>query len=173
MPLPVAHSLIGAAAVAAARRPSASRRHYLALLAGAVLANAADLDFILVFALGARGWHRGFTHSLAFALAVFLAFFLALGARRVRAAAGYGLAYASHILLDFSTTKEGGGLELLWPFSAERFGLRWFGLSEIPSRLPPAEVFKWACVEFAVFAPLLLAVVLLRRACEGRAGGGG
>jgi inner membrane protein len=162
MPLPVAHSLAGAAAVAAVRgREGTRRRYYLALLAGAALANAADLDFILVFALGSRGWHRGFTHSLVFALAVCAAFLLALGVRR--AAAGYGLAYATHALLDFATTREGGGLELLWPFSAERFGLRRFGLSEIPSRVPPAELFRFVCVEFAVFAPLLLAVLLWRR----------
>jgi membrane-bound metal-dependent hydrolase YbcI (DUF457 family) len=154
MPLPVAHSLIGAAAVAAVRSYTGSRRYRLALCAGALLANAADLDFILVFALGSRAWHRGFTHSLGFAAVVCLALFAALGRRRWRAAAGYGLAYASHALLDFATTKEGGGLELLWPFSSERLGLRWWGLSEIPSRVPPAGVFKYACVEFALFAPL-------------------
>lgn len=162
MPLPVAHSLVGAAVVAAVRPRDPSRR-YLPLVAGALLANAADLDFILVFALGSRSWHRGFTHSLAFALLVGLTFLAALGARRVRHAAGYGLAYASHALLDLATTKQGGGLELLWPFSADRYGLRWLGLSELPSRLPPAEVFRAACVELALFAPPLLVVLLLSR----------
>jgi len=174
MPLPVAHGLVGATVVAAVRPRAATRRYYLALFAGAALANAADLDFILVFALGSRAWHRGFTHSLAFALVVCLALFVALGTRRARAAAGYGLAYASHALLDFATTKEGGGLELLWPFSADRWGLRWRGLSEIPSRVAPAELFKFVCVEFALFAPPLLVVLLLgrRAAARARAGGG-
>ena len=169
MPLPVAHSLVGAGLVAAALPRAASRRPYLlALAAGALLANAADLDFLLVFALGSRAWHRGFTHSAAFALAVCLAFLLALGRRRAREAAAYGLAYASHALLDFATTLEGGGSELLWPFSGDRLGLRWWGLSELPSRLPPAEVLKSLGLEFALFAPPLLALLLWRRAGAGR-----
>jgi membrane-bound metal-dependent hydrolase YbcI (DUF457 family) len=181
MPLPVAHGLIGATVVAALRprskgaavSPRSSlRRRYLPLLAGALIANAPDLDFVLVFALGSRAWHRGFTHSLAFALLVSLAFFLMLGRRRVRQAAAYGLAYASHALLDFASTKAGGGLELLWPFSADRFALRRFGLSELPSRLPPAEVLKSLCIEFALFAPLLLFVLWLRRRAAARAGEG-
>src|SRR3712207_6845287 len=106
MPMPISHSLVGASLVAAVlpRRP----RYWLALAAGAVLANAADLDFILVFLFRSRGWHRGFTHSLVFALAVFLCLLLALGRARAREAAAYGLAYASHALLDFATTEAGG-----------------------------------------------------------------
>ena len=166
MPLPVAHGLVGAGLAAAVLRRAGRRRYYAPLLACALVANAADLDFLLVFALHTRAWHRGFTHSIAFALLVGLSFFLALGRRRAREAAAYGLAYASHAALDFATTRAGGGLELLWPFSAERLALRWWGLSEIPSRLPPAEVFKSLCTEFALFAPPLLFVLLLRRAYE-------
>lgn len=81
----------------------------------------------------------------------------------MRIAVAYSLAYASHWFLDYVTTKEGGGVELLWPFSEERFGLRWWGLSELPSRLPPAEIMKCLGLEFALFTPLLLAVILLRR----------
>ena len=168
MPMPVAHSLVGASLVAAVLPRAWRRGHHLPLLAGALLANAADLDFLLVFAYGSRAWHRGFTHSLAFALLVCLALLVRLGTARARKALAYGLAYASHAALDFATTREGGGLELFWPFSAERFGLRWWGLSEIPSRLPPAEVLKSICLEFALFAPPLVAVLLLRRAAERR-----
>ncbi len=161
MPLPVAHSLVGASLVAAVLPREG--RYRLLLAAGAVLANAADLDFILSFALRSRGWHRGFTHSLAFALAVSLCFLLLLGRRRAREAAAFGLAYGSHALLDFATTREGGGLELFWPFSAERLGLRWWGLSELPSRLPPAEVLKSAGLELLLFAPPLVLLLLWRR----------
>ena len=168
MPMPVAHALAGAALVAAAHPRAAARRHYLPLAAGALLANAADLDFLLVFALGSRDWHRGFTHSLAFALLVCLAFSLVLGARRVREVTAYGLAYASHAVLDFATTSESRGLELLWPFSADRLGLRWWGLSETPSRLPPTEILQALCLELALFAPLLLFVLLLRRVAARR-----
>jgi inner membrane protein len=162
MPLPVAHGLIGAAVAAALLPRESTRRYRRSLYAGALIANAADLDFVLVFALGSRTWHRGFTHSLAFALVVGLTLLFALGRRRARRAAAYGLAYATHALLDFVTTKESRGLELLWPFSDDRLGLRWFGLSEIPSRLPPAEVLKSLCIEFVLFAPLLLLVLWLR-----------
>src|SRR5215208_1928194 len=111
MPMPVAHGLVGAT-LAAALLPRAGRRGYpRALLACALLANAADLDFVLVFAFHSRAWHRGFTHSLAFALALCLTFLFARAGRGARAAIAYGLAYASHALLDYATTREGGGLE--------------------------------------------------------------
>jgi inner membrane protein len=171
MPLPVSHGLIGAALAAAVLPRASTRRERLRLVAAALIANAPDLDFILVFALGSRAWHRGFTHSLAFALVVGLALFLALGRRRARRAAAYALAFASHCLLDFATTKESPGLELLWPFSTDRLGLRWFGLSELPSRLPPAAVLKSLCLEFALFAPPLLAVLWLRSRAAARADG--
>jgi inner membrane protein len=173
MPLPVAHSLVGASIVAALHPRPFARRYLPPILLGVLLANAADLDFFLVLATHERGWHRGFTHSIAFALLVCVTFFLALGRERVREAAAYGLAFASHAFLDFATTREGGGLELLWPFTSERFGLRWWGLSELPSRLPPALVFKSLCIELALFAPLLLAVLLLRSKIVGRDSGKG
>jgi inner membrane protein len=163
MPLPVAHGLLGASLVAAVLPRKAPRRYALTLAAGALLANAADLDFVLVFAFHSRAWHRGFTHSLAFALAVGLALFVSLGRARAAKAAAYGLAYASHAVLDFATTKVGGGVELLWPFSAERLALGWRGLSEVPSRVPPAGIVKYLVVELVIFAPPLLALLLWRR----------
>ena len=163
MPMPVAHSLFGASFVAAVLPRAGRKRYWLALAAGAVLANAADFDFILVFLFRSRAWHRGFTHSLVFALVVFVCLLLALGRSRAREAVAFGLAYASHVLLDFATTREGGGLELFWPFSPERLGLRWWGLSEIPSRLPPASILKYLALEFVLFAPPLLLLILLRR----------
>lgn len=163
MPLPIAHGLTGAALVAALHPGPTTRRYRLALLGGALLANAADFDFALVWAFGSRAWHRGFTHSLVFAAAVGLVFAAAWGRGRLREAAGYGLAYASHAALDWFTTKEGGGLELLWPASGERFGLRMWGLSEIPSRLPPSGVMKALLLEVIIFAPPFLLVVLARR----------
>ena len=172
MPLPIAHGLLGASLVAALH-PRPERLHRLPLLAGALLANAADLDFVLVFALHSKGWHRGFTHSLAFGLAVCLIFVLSLGRRRAGAAVAYGLAYASHGMLDYLTTLEGGGVELLWPFSPARLGLGWFGLSELPSRVPPSGVLKFLAVELVLFIPLLLLVRWARRHAGWRAGAAG
>jgi membrane-bound metal-dependent hydrolase YbcI (DUF457 family) len=170
--MPVAHSLVGAGLVAAVLPRAGRARYWVWLAAGAVLANAADLDFLLVFVFRSRAWHRGFTHSLAFALAVLLCFLLALGRARVREAAAFGLAYASHVLLDFATTLKGGGVELFWPFAPDRLGLRWWGLSELPSRLPPAEILKWLSLEFVLFAPPLLLLILLRRGALRRAAAG-
>ena len=160
--MPVAHGLLGASVVAALGRAPAERS-IKPLLAGALLANAADLDFFLVFVLRMRGWHRGFSHSIAFALVVCLVFVLFFGRRRVRVAVTYGLAYASHGILDYLTTKEGGGVELLWPFSSERFVFGWVGLSELPSRLPPVEMVKSLALEFALFAPLLVLTIWLKK----------
>lgn len=154
MPLPFAHGLVGASVVAALH-PRPARGHFAPLALGAFLANCADLDFALVALAHDRSYHRGFTHSLAFSLALLLAALALFGRARAREALAYGLAYASHALLDFSTTKLGGGVQLLWPFSAGRFGLGLVGLSELPSRLPPAVVLKSLLLELLIFAPVL------------------
>jgi inner membrane protein len=163
MPLPVAHGLMGASIVAAIYPQRRARRLFIALLVGAFVANAADLDFLLVFALHSKAWHRGFSHSIIFALLVCLLFALSVGKRYVKEALAYGLAFASHGVLDYLTTKEGGGVELLWPFSTERLVPGWWGLSELPSRLPLTGILKALVLEFVIFTPLLLVVLLLRK----------
>lgn len=163
MPLPIAHGLLGASVVAALLPAPVSVRYAKPLLFGAFLANLADFDFLLVFALHSGSWHRGFTHSILFALLVVALFILYFGIQRFREALAYGLAYASHFVLDFVTTKEGGGLELLFPFSTERFGARWFGLSEMPSKLSVFEILQLLSVEFALFFSLMLIILVLRK----------
>jgi len=165
MPLPVAHGLVGAGVVALSH-PRPTSRHYLPLLAGAFFANCPDLDFILVWALSSGAWHRAFTHSLSFAVLTSMSALILWGRAQAGRVPAYGLAFMSHGLLDYMTTKEGGGVKLLWPFSDERMGLRWSGLSELPSRLPPMEVAKTALAECLIFAPLLLVLLLVRRQVE-------
>jgi membrane-bound metal-dependent hydrolase YbcI (DUF457 family) len=171
MPLPVAHGLVGAAVVTAFH-PQPFRRNGLPLLVGAALANCADLDFVLVLLTRDRSLHRGFTHSLAFSLLLTMTALAICGGTHLRRVLVYGAAYTSHGLLDYATTKFGGGVKILWPLSEERFGLRLWGMSELPSLLPSAAILKWLAVEFAVFAPPLLLLLLLRtRYSErGRAG---
>ena len=161
MPLPVAHALLGASLVAAVH-PKPTSRYFIPLLLGAALANAADFDFGLVLVLNSPEWHRSFSHSIAFALLVGLILVLALGKQHLREAMAYGLAFGSHAILDYVTTKEGGKVELLWPFSSERFGLGWVGLSEVPSRLPAIGIIKSLILEFVLFTPLLLLMWWLR-----------
>jgi len=163
MPLPIAHALVGASVVAALHKQPGSLRYPIALLLGAFLANAPDLDFFLVFTFHSRAWHRGFSHSLVFAGLICLLFVLSFGTHRVRESIAYGLAFTSHGLLDYVTTKEGGGVELLWPFSMERLIFGWVGLSELPSRLPPLIILRSLAVELAIFAPVFFAVWLWRR----------
>ncbi|HVF66337.1 MAG TPA: metal-dependent hydrolase [Pyrinomonadaceae bacterium] len=162
MPLPLAHGLVGAGVVAALH-PRPSRRRYAPLFLGALLANCADLDFALVALARDRSYHRGFTHSLAFALALCVVSLAVFGRARLREALAYGLAYASHALLDYSTTKLGGGVELLWPFTSGRFGLGVVGLSELPSLMPSVGILKAALLEILLFAPPLACVLLVRR----------
>jgi membrane-bound metal-dependent hydrolase YbcI (DUF457 family) len=167
MPLPVAHGLLGASVVAAGYSQS-TRRYSMPLLAGAFLANVADLDFILVFVFHSKTWHRGFSHSLLFGLIVCLVLVISLGKRHLREAFAYGLAFTSHGILDYLTTRSGGGVELLWPFSSERFVLGWVGLSEMPSTLSDLEIIRTLSVELICFAPLLLLVLGLKRWKERR-----
>ena len=166
MPLPIAHGLLGASLVAAIH-PKPSARSYLPLLAGAFLANAADFDFGFSVFFGLKGWHRGFTHSLSFALIFTLVLIILFGRKHLREALAYGSAYASHCILDFATTVKGGGVELLFPFSTGRFGLRWFGLSEMPSRLSIIEILATLGLEILIFAPFLALILWFRRFVKG------
>ncbi len=163
MPLPVAHGLLGASIVAALHTKPTSTRYALPFFAGALLANAADLDFLLVPVLESKAWHRGFTHSIVFAFLICLVFVFAFRVRPLRNAMAYGLAFASHGLLDYLTSKLGGGVQLFWPFSATRLKLGWWGLSEVPSQLTTAEIFQALFIELVFFSVLFLAIVLLRR----------
>lgn len=163
MPLPIAHGLLGASIVAAVLPAAVTTRYVKPLLAGAILANLADFDFLLVFVLHSKEWHRGFTHSIVFALFIGLLFVIYFGKRRLGEAAAYGLAFASHCFLDFVTTKEGGGLELLFPFSGERFIGGWFGLSEMPSKLSAIKIIQALTLEFVLFFPLLVMIMSLRK----------
>jgi membrane-bound metal-dependent hydrolase YbcI (DUF457 family) len=167
MPLPVAHGLLGASVIAAAH-PQSTKRYFWPLLAGACLANVADFDFILVFVFQAKTWHRGFSHSILFGLIVCLVLVLSFGRQHLREAIAYGLAFTSHGILDYLTTRSGGGVELLWPFSSERFVLGWVGLSEMPSRLTDLEIIRTLGVELICFAPLLILMLGLKKWNERR-----
>ncbi|PYS50338.1 MAG: hypothetical protein DMF68_07495 [Acidobacteria bacterium] len=162
MPLPVAHGAVGAGLVALVRANSSVRRDWKMLLAGAALAITPDLDFFFLWVLHLRGWHRGFTHSITMAVVVTALLFALLGKRRARDVIAYGLAFLSHGLLDFATTKSAGGVELFWPFSTERFKLGLIDFLELPSGYSISEIIKYSLIELAVFVPVLLLVLLLR-----------
>ncbi len=164
MPLPISHGLVGASVAALGQPQSPLLRGWQSLLLGALLAIGPDFDFFLVWGLHlGRGLHRGFTHSLVLAGVVTALMLMMLGISRIREAISYGSAYLSHALLDFSTTKFGGGVELLWPFSTKRFKLELIGLSEFPVGFKLSEVIKYGAIELMIFVPLLLSILLIRR----------
>lgn len=97
-----------------------------AVIAGALLSMLPDID-VLAFRLGipytSQWGHRGFTHSLAFAL--FTSSLTSLLFRRRSAVFAFlFVCAASHPLLD-AMTNGGHGVALLWPFSAERIFFAW------------------------------------------------
>lgn len=115
---PLTHALTGAAVAYAAVGRAIGRR---ALFIGAAAGLAPDLDILIrstADPLLAIEQHRGFTHSIAFALLGGTIAGFALGRRGARAAAI--LAWLSAALLDTATTY---GTQLFWPFSRARIGL--------------------------------------------------
>jgi inner membrane protein len=162
MPLPIAHSLLGASIVALIY-PKTEKRIWLPLSIGAILANAADFDFALVFLLGSKDLHRGFSHSILFAVIVSLLILFAYKFKRIKESSAFSLAFASHFLLDFTTTKIGDGIELFWFFNRERFGLRWFSLSEYPSKMSATELITTIIVEMIMFTLILLTTLYFRK----------
>jgi membrane-bound metal-dependent hydrolase YbcI (DUF457 family) len=161
MPLPLAHGLVGATLPCAiAPRVDTTRAWWVAAL-GACFAIAPDVDFGFDV-VGIPGGHRGFTHSLTFSLAVGFVLLLWLGWARRREAVAYAAAVASHGLLDWATTRRGAGVELLWPLTDAYMRLGVVSFSEYPIGFAAREVAFWLALEFAVFVPLLLAVVWWR-----------
>ena len=141
------------------------------LLAGVAAAMLPDADVALHFLVDApwgSPWrHRGFTHSIAFALAVGLVGALAagrLGARPWAAFLFLAACTASHGALD-ALTAGGSGIPFLWPLSDQRWtfpwrpvavspiGLRALTSERLPSVLRSELVWIW-------LPSLLLAVVL-------------
>ena len=120
MPLPVAHTLLGAGVVAALlpRRGAETGRGQLAF--GAFLGILPDFDYCLNFAPGlGGGWHHGFTHSFAFSLLAGLLASAAAGRPGVRGALAYGSATLSHPLLDYLCTESWGRGTHLAPLGSE------------------------------------------------------
>lgn len=127
------------------------------------LAMLPDVDVVCVaFGVpdcGAPG-HRGFTHSIAFALAVG-----ALGVLWAKLRGGSWLstgllvllAVGSHGLLD-TLTHEGRGIPFFWPLSDERFKSPFRPIPDAPTglRFISMRGLHAAWVEAIYFAPLFL-----------------
>ena len=132
-----------------------------------------DADVIL-FRFGAvyeTAWaHRGFSHSLAFA--VFLGLIAALALRRssppLVAFAFVSISAASHGLLDM-LTNGGHGVAILWPVFDQRYFFGWRPIRVAPlalSRFPPRAA-AIAKTEFLwIWVPAILVALGLRALCR-------
>ena len=148
-----------------------------------LIANAPDLDFIPGFLVGdpAR-YHHGISHSIGIALLVSVAFGLLLyiggGVWNTRKFVISFCLYFSHVFLDcFSLdTSEPYGVPLFWPVSDEYYlaPLTFFlGVKRLyssgPMFIPGLFSLQnlWAvCIELAVFVPIILLLLKLRRRSE-------
>jgi inner membrane protein len=119
----------------------AFRVGHRAIVAGAVLSVVPDVD-VIAFGTPLGDWHwlghRGFTHSLVFALAAAIAVQALLFrdapwlSRRWSGHAVFlFVCGASHGLLD-AMTDGGAGIMFFWPFSLERYFLPWTPLEVSP-----------------------------------------
>lgn len=167
MPLPLAHSLVGAT-VAAALDKGPEVRWRLLCISG-FLAVFPDFDYFLNWLrIGRGGWHHGFTHSIVFAMVVGAITALVCRWRSVRGFILFSAATVSHTLLDYVIT-ESRGVSLWWPFTDRRYKLRipnpidytWSSASLWQTTV---DVLRICLVELIIFAPMLLLVILLRRA---------
>lgn len=139
------------------------RRGWRILSLGAFFAISPDFDFFLVWLLPQNWeWHRSLTHSIFFALAVTGLMFIGTGFSRIRIVLACGTALLSHGLLDFLTTKQGGGVELLHPFSDERLKLGIVGISEFGEGFYITELIKSSLIELIIFVPIFFAVLWIK-----------
>jgi membrane-bound metal-dependent hydrolase YbcI (DUF457 family) len=134
VPLPIAHAFVGASLVVASRS-RITIHEWKALAFAASIAVLPDFDFFLTwFGRGDESWHRGFAHSIAFAIIIAVGVALLAGEPFLRNAMVYGAALLSHCVLDVLTTRNQGGVELFWPFWNERMR---FGLFDYPFTVVP------------------------------------
>jgi inner membrane protein len=123
MPTIISHTAVPIAIGLGLGREVVSPRLLLAGMAASILPDLDVLAFHLDIAYSAQLGHRGFSHSLLFA--VILAAIAALCSSRLKALRFTAFAFvfaaaASHGLLDM-LTNGGLGVAYLWPFSDQRF----------------------------------------------------
>lgn len=173
MPFPVAHGLVAASIFSALQNEYSLSKNRNIILLCASLAIIPDADFAFAWIFGLRGWHRHFTHSIVFGIALGLlaAYLGRIGNQRQRL--GLVLGSVSHAPLDAlvtSTSGQGTGVTLLWPLASYRFrfGLfDYFSFNFDPRFDPWGEilihVLKVSLIELAVTGPILVLVLLLRK----------
>ncbi|NBO65496.1 MAG: metal-dependent hydrolase [Acidobacteria bacterium] len=152
MPLPVAHSLVGASIVTLALRQPSWQSAWGPVLVGAFLGALPDVDLLLSWGLGlGHHYHGSYTHSILFAVAAGAGVALLRGEEELRAVLGYVGATLSHGLLDTLTKDQFGGAALLWPWSFDRYRL---GLIPNYDFYPNPAVQSWRAILLAALPHL-------------------
>ena len=127
MPSPLGHLLAGIAVyLTGTQRGSRSGLILSVTLLGSILPDCDFLPGILIGDL--RAFHHGVSHSLALAVLFgLLIFFFSPRQKRdiaLRAGILAASAYASHVILDLVSVNPGTRrVPMLWPLSAQQFGL--------------------------------------------------
>jgi inner membrane protein len=139
------------------------------LLTGAIASMLPDADVIL-FRFGATydsAWaHRGFSHSIGFAVVLGLVAALAFRSRVKPLGAFAFVAFAawSHGLLDM-LTNGGHGVAILWPATAQRYFFDWQPIQVSPLTMSrfATRLSRVAITEFVwIWLPALVAAFGLR-----------
>jgi membrane-bound metal-dependent hydrolase YbcI (DUF457 family) len=167
MSLPILHSIVGASIVALCYPKNSLSEDWKFLLLGSVIAVSPDLDYFLVYWYDmCQECHRSYTHSIFFALAITWLGLLLTGFTRIKRILVCGAALLSHGILDFLVAYENAGVKLFHPFSETRYQSN---LSDVFIRTAnsPHELINQAVLEFAVSAPLLLLILLVREYVSG------
>jgi membrane-bound metal-dependent hydrolase YbcI (DUF457 family) len=120
MPSPIGHAVGGVAVAWAADLVDRRRSPPVVVAVCAGLATLADADLVV------PGAHRLATHSVTAAAVIFIVA-VAVTGKVTRNAVLYGLAYASHLLLDWLAADyyPPPGIQLFWPFSHEWYISGW------------------------------------------------
>jgi membrane-bound metal-dependent hydrolase YbcI (DUF457 family) len=140
------------------------------MLLCAALAILPDADFALEWIFYVRDAHRGFTHSIAFSVAVGLFASVLVRTRKFSHWLALVLAPISHALLDMLVTgRQGTGIELLWPLTDYRFKLGLFDyfVFDFNPRFDAwsailAQLLKISLFESLIMGPLFLLLIFFR-----------
>ena len=175
MPSVISHPAVPLAITVAAGAATVPPRLCLAAVVASVLPDADAFGYWAGVPYESPFGHRGFTHSIFFALLVALtctAFAPRLGAPRPVVFAVVFLAAVSHGCLDAMTTG-GHGIAFFAPFSNERYHFPWEVIRISPISVTGfftrrgasvlASEFRWIWIPAAIVA---VAGVALRRASE-------
>jgi membrane-bound metal-dependent hydrolase YbcI (DUF457 family) len=169
LPLPIGHACISASAVVALKSDFSLKSDWKILTLGLLLSIAPDFDYALVWIFKlSNSWHRGFSHSLVFALVLGVSAAFIMKVDRICNVLIFTAAAASHTFLDFATSHTAeGGVTLFWPISSQQFALgltRGFeiSLSQTSGMEMIAHLVRASMAELAVFGPVLLIVLTMR-----------